>query len=215
MELTSKNILALLLYLCDEMPKQEKRFCELDSVVGDGDHGVTITRGFTEAKKVLLSEGGTPEELFSRMGEAMMSAMGGAIGPIYGTLFQAFAQELSGDSRLSGETLARMFASGLNEIKAVANVKEGQKTLIDSLSPAAASLRESAEKGLDPAEAMALAARGAQEGAKATAEMIAQKGRARFLGEKSLGHQDAGASSLAEMLRLMAAFLANGKEATA
>ena len=191
------------------MPKQEKRFCELDSVVGDGDHGVTITRGFTAAKEAVSSCNGTPEDLFAEMGDAMMAAMGGAIGPIYGTLFRAFSQAVSGKSRLSTEGLGDMFQQGLEEIKMVANVKEGQKTLVDALSPASAALRESAEKGFSPAEAMRQAACAAEEGAQATANMIARKGRARFLGEKSLGHQDAGATSLAELVRLMAEFLEN------
>ena len=203
MELTKENAQSFLLYLCEEMPKQEKRFCELDSVVGDGDHGVTITRGFTAAKEAVSSCNGTPEDLFAEMGDAMMAAMGGAIGPIYGTLFRAFSQAVSGKSRLSTEGLGDMFQQGLEEIKMVANVKEGQKTLVDALSPASAALRESAEKGLSPAEAMR------QAGAQATANMIARKGRARFLGEKSLGHQDAGATSLAELVRLMSEFLEN------
>lgn len=92
MELTKENAQSFLLYLCEEMPKQEKRFCELDSVVGDGDHGVTITRGFTAAKEAVSSCNGTPEDLFAEMGDAMMAAMGGAIGPIYGTLFRAFSR---------------------------------------------------------------------------------------------------------------------------
>jgi dihydroxyacetone kinase-like protein len=209
MELTKENAQSFLLYLCEEMPKQEKRFCELDSVVGDGDHGVTITRGFTAAKEAVSSCNGTPEDLFAEMGDAMMAAMGGAIGPIYGTLFRAFSQAVSGKSRLSTEGLGDMFQQGLEEIKMVANVKEGQKTLVDALSPASAALRESAEKGLSPAEAMRQAACAAEEGAQATANMIARKGRARFLGEKSLGHQDAGATSLAELVRLMAEFLEN------
>ncbi|MGN0563795.1 MAG: dihydroxyacetone kinase subunit DhaL [Candidatus Heritagella sp.] len=207
MELSVKEITRLFAFVADRVIEKEAYLCELDSVVGDGDHGITMTRGWQSAKTALLEGEETLSGKFAAMGQALMSSMGGAIGPIYGTLFKTFAKETEGKEVLDLNTTAEMFEKGLKKIKLVADVKEGQKTMIDALSPAVRSLKESCENGVDFGAAFVLAAEQAEEGAQATVDMIAKKGRARFLKEKSLGHRDAGASSMALMIKAIGEFL--------
>lgn len=210
MELSGKDITDLFVFVVDRIIENEPYLCELDSVVGDGDHGITMTRGWKNAKKALLNCDGTIAEKFSAMGTALASNMGGAIGPIYGTLFKTFAKESEGREALNPETVAGMFGQGLQKIKLAADVKEGQKTLVDALSPAADSLSESAKDGLDLRQALEAAAECAEKGAQATVDMVARKGRAKFLKEKSLGHRDAGATSMAIMVKAMSEFFVQG-----
>lgn len=207
MELSNKDITSLFLFVADIMIENESYLCELDSVVGDGDHGVTMARGWRSAREALLNCNGTIAERFFAMGQALMSSMGGAIGPIFGTLFKTFAKETEGRETLDLQITARMFQKGLQRVKLAADVKEGQKTLIDALSPAVASLEKSCENSLDLVQAFEVAAECAEKGAQATMDMIAKKGRARFLKEKSLGYRDAGASSMAIMMKAMSDFL--------
>lgn len=209
MELNAEDITNLFLFVADTVTANESYLCELDSVVGDGDHGITMTRGWRSAKTALLDCSGTISERFSVIGQALMSNMGGAIGPIFGTLFKTFAKETEGKELLDLQIIALMFRKGLQRVKLTADVKEGQKTLIDALSPAVASLEKSCEDSLDLRQAFEAAAECAEKGAQATVDMIAKKGRARFLKEKSLGHRDAGASSMAIMVKAMSDFLNN------
>ncbi|WP_160559421.1 dihydroxyacetone kinase subunit DhaL [Parablautia muri] len=196
-------------YPTDEWTWDESYLCELDSVVGDGDHGVTMTRGWRAAKEALVDCNGVISEKFAAMGQAMMVNMGGAIGPIFGMLFKTFAKETEGKKTLNLATSALMFHEGLRKVKMTADVKEGQKTLVDALSPAVNSLAESSANGIDLKQAFEIAAECAERGAQATVDMMAKKGRTRFLKEKSLGYRDAGASSMAIIIRSMSDFLNN------
>lgn len=207
MELTVKDITNLFVFVADTVIENESHLCELDSVVGDGDHGVTMTRGWRAAKEALQNCDGTISEKFTAMGQGLMSNMGGAIGPIFGTLFKTFAKETEGKETLDLEAIMLMFRKGLQWVKLTADVKEGQKTLIDALSPAVSSLAKSYVNNLDLKQAFEAAAECAEKGAQSTVDMIAQKGRARFLKEKSLGYRDAGASSMAIIMKAMSDFL--------
>ena len=200
MTLDVEKITALFTAVADEMIAQQAYLCDLDSVVGDGDHGITISRGFHAASEALNNCGGSISERFDAMGKAFSSSMGGAIGPIFGTLFHSFSRECAKAEEIGLNEFNRMFSAGLKNIKLAADVTEGQKTLIDALSPAAESLEKSAAASDSLKQAFEKAAKAAEAGAESTTEMIAKKGRARFLKEKSLGYRDAGASSMAIMI---------------
>ncbi|MDD4690485.1 MAG: dihydroxyacetone kinase subunit DhaL, partial [Eubacteriales bacterium] len=187
MEINAQNITDLFCFVADSVMEKEQYLCELDSVVGDGDHGITMTRGFSAAKAALLTCDGDISVKFEVMGKALMGEMGGAIGPIFGTLFQAFAKETVGKETLTTADFSKMFENGLKMIKIIADVKEGQKTLLDALSPATQSLNESKELNDELVEALKKAAVCAEQGAVETTNMVAKKGRARFLKEKSIG----------------------------
>lgn len=207
-ELDRADVVLLLQYVAERMIAQESYFCELDSGLGDGDHGVTITRGFQAALRPISNPGGTLEQLFLQMGREMMRDMGGAIGPIYSMLFDGFAAGVSGKEVIDLETAAEMFEQGCRKISLGADVKEGQKTMFDALAPAARALRECADAGKGLTEGFCDAAGAAREGAASTTEMMAKKGRARFLREKSIGHMDAGAGSMAAFFEAVYNFLA-------
>lgn len=201
------NAVSLLVYVADEMISRENYFCELDSGLGDGDHGVTISRGWKAAKEVLQQPQDNLEELFVHMGSAMMTSMGGAIGPIYSLLFEGLAKGVSGRDVIDLSVAAAMFENGAEKISLGADVLEGQKTMFDALAPAARALRKAADEGKSLTEGFCAAKEAAGTGAEATVNMVARKGRARFLREKSIGHKDAGAGSMAALFAAFSDYL--------
>lgn len=213
MKMNAQDITNLFCFVADTVMDNERYLCELDSVVGDGDHGITMTRGFSAAKSALLNCSGDISARFEVMGHALMSQMGGAIGPIFGTLFSAFSKVSVDKETVEITDFSQMFEQGLKLIKIIADVKEGQKTMVDALSPAVKSLQKSVELNEDFVEAFKKAATCAEHGAEETVNMIAKKGRARFLKEKSIGHRDAGASSMALIIGSMSTFVSQMCEA--
>jgi dihydroxyacetone kinase len=122
--------------------------------------------------------------------------MGGASGPIFGSIFIAMANEADKKDSIGLDDLSSMFSAALDKVKAIGGAEAGDKTLVDSLIPAVDSLKDSASKKLTLKQAIGLAGSSALEGAQSTKEMIAKKGRSRYLGERSLGYQDAGATTM-------------------
>lgn len=206
MFVNSQGITEMFIYVSDMIINNEKYFCELDSVIGDGDHGITMSRGFSAAKQALLaSSQETIQTKLENMSKALSTNMGGAIGPIYGMLFMSFANIVENKSELALEDFIQMFSDALETIEITANVQPGQKTLVDSLAPAVNALKASKDK--DMAMAFEMAEKMAYEGAQSTADMIAKKGRARFLFEKSKGFQDAGATSMYIFIKAISHYL--------
>lgn len=197
-----------------DMITQERYFCELDLGLGDGDHGITVSRGWKALVEALPEQENTLEAMFLELGDVMMDSMGGTIGPVYAMLFEGFGNAVSGQEEIDLQVAARMFEEGVSEIGVGADVKEGMKTSFDALAPAARALRDAAREGKSLEEGFQDAAAAAECGAQATVDMIAGKGRARFLGEGSVGKKDAGAASMAAMVRSMAMWLAD-REGTA
>lgn len=202
-ELDVRETAQMLLWAAEKMIGQERRFCELDSGIGDGDHGVTISRGFRAAREALLVPVKNLEELFLEVGDRMGSAMGGAVGPIYSMIFEGFAQAVRGRDSIDAAAAAEMLKRAAEEVRAGAGVREGQKTLFDALAPAAAAANEAAQRGEALDGVLAAGAKAAADGARLTADMTAAKGRARFLREKSVGYMDAGAASTAVFLEAL------------
>lgn len=162
--------------------------CKLDSGIGDGDHGVTVARGFDAAQEVARSYEGEPADMLMAVGAAMAASMGGAIGPIYGVFWKevgkAFAQEKS---------IGEAFEAGAMGVMRVGMAARGDKTIVDAMMPCALA----AKAGHSLVESLQLGAKAAREGAMATSDMVAKKGRAKFLREKSVGFVDPGAMSFA------------------
>lgn len=170
---------------------------ELDSEIGDGDHGTTISRGFRAVEdKIGQEPGGSIPGLLKSVGFTLMNTMGGVSGPIFGSIFTAMAKNSEGKDTISLKDLSDMLADSLSKVKELGGAGVGDKTLVDSLEPAVRSLQDSSSKDLALKEALILAERAALEGAESTRDMIAKKGRSRYVGERSLGHQDAGATTL-------------------
>jgi dihydroxyacetone kinase phosphoprotein-dependent L subunit len=206
-KLDARNIGFMLLSVCDTLIDAEEKLCMLDSHVGDGDHGITISRGFRAVKKgILEEEGGTPDRLFMIAGDALSETMGGAIGPIIGGIFCAMGETLRGRREITAEAWVAMLEAALLEAETIGGAKRGDRTLIDALSPAVEEAKKAYQGGASLVVVLEAAAAGALRGAEATKFMTAKKGRAKFLGEKSFGYQDAGATSVSLIISSMASY---------
>ncbi len=166
---------------------------ELDSAIGDGDHGENMTRGFTAVEKKL--EAATPagiSALFKTVGMTLLSSVGGASGPLYGGFFLELAKSSAGKEKLSKGDLGLLLGHGLGDIQRRGKAQLGDKTMVDALSPAVEAFQSSAG---DISVASQAAAERAKLAAQATIPLQARKGRASYLAERSIGHQDPGATS--------------------
>ncbi len=168
----------------------------LDAAIGDGDHGTNMDRGMRAAVAALDEEDpGTARALFSKVGMTVVSTVGGASGPLFGTLFLRVGSALGDATDVSLAQLAAGLRAGLDGVTARGKAEPGDKTMLDALTPAVQALESAAVAGTDKAEALRLALAAAEAGRDATTAMLARKGRASYLGERSVGHQDPGAST--------------------
>ena len=176
----------------DLVERQAIRLTELDTAIGDGDHGTNVLRGFTAVRRKLeVTVTGDLGSLFRLVGMTLISAVGGASGPLYGGFFLEMAKVTAGKACLGKDEISGALAAGLNDIKRRGKAEVGDKTMVDSLSPAVAAL----ESVKELCAAFRAAADAAKTGAEGTIPLQARKGRASYLGERSIGHQDPGATS--------------------
>ena len=182
---------------------------QLDAAIGDGDHGTNMTRGFDAVDKALAAQPDMPPgRVLLVAGKTLVSTVGGASGPLWGSAFKAAGRRLGDSGGLDGEALADALDAALAAVMELGAAAPGDKTMVDALGPAAAALRERTAAGAPLADAVAAAADAAEEGAAATVPMQARKGRASYLGEPSIGHQDPGATSAALIVRALHAVVA-------
>lgn len=172
----------------------------LDRAIGDGDHGENLDRGFRAvvAKIADLAPAG-PGEVFKLVATTLMSTVGGAAGPLYGTAFLRAAKAAE-DPHLDASGVADVLAGALEGVIARGKAEPGEKTMVDALGPAAEAARAAADQGQDPVQVWAAAAEAAATGAEQTEPWVARKGRASYLGERARGHRDPGAQSSAWLL---------------
>ena len=165
----------------------------LDQAIGDGDHGANLSRGMTAAVDGL--SGDTPADVLKLVGRTLISKVGGASGPLYGTAFREVAKALGDGAEADDATFAAALRAGLDGIVRLGKAEEGDKTMVDAWLPALAALDAALGSGSSLGDAAAEAAKGAATGTEATIPMQARKGRASYLGPRSVGHQDPGATS--------------------
>ena len=184
-----------------DVAEQRDYLVDLDRAIGDGDHGENMDRGFKAAVEALgQSQPGSVAEVLKTVAKTLMSTVGGAAGPLYGTAFLR-ASKAAGDGDLDGAGVAEVIAGALDGIQARGKATTGEKTMVDAWTPALEAARAAAESGSDPAAVLEAAATAAEAGAAATEPMRATKGRASYLGERSIGHLDPGAVSTSLILR--------------
>lgn len=185
---------------------------ELDRVIGDSDHGENVDRGFRavvdKVEEEITTEGSTVADVLKLTAKTLMSTVGGASGPLLGTAFLR-AAKAAGSGDLDAATTAAIIDAAAEGITTRGKATEGEKTMVDAWAPAARAAREAAESGQSPVEVLRAAADAAAEGAEATIPMVATKGRASYLGERSAGHKDPGAASTALFLAAAADAAAN------
>ena len=184
-----------------DVSEQRDYLVDLDRAIGDGDHGENMDRGFKAAVEALeQAQPGSVAEVLKTVAKTLMSTVGGAAGPLYGTAFLR-ASKAAGDGNLDGAGVAAVIAGALDGIQARGKATTGEKTMVDAWTPALEAARAAAESGSDPAAVLEAAATAAEAGAAATEPLRATKGRASYLGERSIGHLDPGAVSTSLILR--------------
>ena len=193
------------LVVAQRMIASQDVLSEADRAIGDGDHGVGMSRGF-EAVQARLAPAAqfTPaglDELFKAIGTALLTSIGGAAGAIFGTWFRSGAKSLAGVQTLDAPALAAFLADGLAGVQERGKAREGDKTMVDALAPAARAAGRHREEPLEAA--LQAAAQAAEEGMQKTIGMLAGTGRAKALGERALGYPDPGAISTALILKFM------------
>lgn len=189
---------------CAELFIQHKdELTDLDAKIGDADHGANMARGFTAipAKLDVLADKSIGS-LFRTCAMTLISQVGGASGPLYGTFFLQASRPADGKTTLSHEELCQCFDAGLTGVVNLGKAALGDKTMVDALTPALAALHPRNGDSLE--DAVARAASAAREAAEATVPLIARKGRASYLGERSIGHKDPGAASSALLIEALA-----------
>lgn len=206
MDLDARWARAWLLESARVVGEHRMELMELDRAIGDADHGENMDRGFKAitAKLEDLQIPGTPGELFKLAAMTLMSKVGGAAGPLYGTAFLRASAAAGDAARLDGGALADVLAAARDGIVARGKAGPGDKTMIDAWTPAVDAARGAADSGAGAADVLEAAAAAAQSGAEATDPLVARKGRASYLGERSAGHRDPGAASSALLLRAAA-----------
>ncbi|WP_309064711.1 dihydroxyacetone kinase subunit DhaL [Microbacterium sp.] len=189
----------------DAVTDKREWLTELDSAIGDADHGANMARGMTAAvAKIDAGSASTCDELLKSVGMTLVSSVGGASGPLYGTFFLRMGMTAGAAAELDGAGLASALRAGLDGIVARGKAEAGDKTLFDAMAPAVDAFDAALGDGGDLAEAALSAADAAESGRDATAPLVARKGRASYLGERSAGHLDPGAASTALLFRALA-----------
>jgi phosphoenolpyruvate---glycerone phosphotransferase subunit DhaL len=187
-----------------EVAENRSYLTRLDGAIGDGDHGTNMDRGMKKAlERLQATDGDDIGASLKAVGMALVSSVGGAAGPLYGTLFLQMGQATAGRSELDLAGFADALDAGVQGVVKRGKAEPGDKTMLDALGPALEALRAAGDD--DIAAALERAAEAAREGMEATVPMVARKGRASYLGERSAGHQDPGATSTHLLLRSAAA----------
>ncbi len=207
--MTNEDMLRWLGNIADALHENAQYLTELDSAIGDADHGTNMDRGFTavRAKFPGMQTMDMAGQL-KTVGSTLVSTVGGASGPLYGTAFLRAGSAVANKTDLTTADVVAMLEAFLGGIVARGKAQPGEKTMVDALTPALNAAKVAQQEGASLAEVTARAAAAAEEGMQATIPMLATKGRASYLGERSVGHQDPGATSSWLMLRDLAAVCA-------
>lgn len=208
--LTRDDMVTWLRTYAADMVEQKAYLTELDSAVGDADHGINMARGMTAVLgKLDSAPSSTLGELFKGVGMTLVTSVGGASGPLYGTFFLRLGTALGDAETTDGAGFAAALRAGLDGIVARGKAERGDKTLVDAAAPAIDAFEAALGSGGDVVAAAAAAATAAAAGREATKPLVARKGRASYLGERSAGHIDPGSASTAALFGDLAAALAS------
>lgn len=203
--LDTKQMAAIVEGMAKKIEAEKEYLTELDNEIGDGDHGINLARGFEAVEKKLPSlAGGDIGALLKGVGMQLVSTVGGASGPLYGTAFMKAGMACKGLTEIDGPAFVKAMEAAVDGIKMRGKATEGEKTMLDALCPALKVLQDDVTVGKSLKEALQDAAQAAEKGVEYTKTIIATKGRASYLGERSLGHQDPGATSSLYLLQVLA-----------
>jgi dihydroxyacetone kinase-like protein len=197
------------------MAEQKSYLTELDAAIGDADHGINMDRGMQAVLGKLNGQAnGDVGALFKTVGMTLVSTVGGAAGPLYGTLFLQLGVATAGEAEISREDWSAALAAAVTGVQARGKAEPGDKTMVDALIPARDAFAVAATDGASLQDALRRAAAAAEQGMKDTIPWVARKGRASYLGERSAGHQDPGATSSYLLMQTAADTWAGDAEGT-
>jgi len=205
MPITIEDTLQWLRQLAQACQENRDYLTQLDSTIGDADHGINMDRGFkVVVEKVHAQTESDIGSLLKLVGTTLVSTVGGASGPLYGTAFLRAGVALSGKRELDESDYLALLEAAVEGIQARGKARQGEKTMLDALVPALAAAKAAQAAQLNLAQIARRASEAAEEGMKATIPLVATKGRASYLGERSAGHQDPGATSSWLILKSLA-----------
>lgn len=197
-------VLAWLRRLAEELHQQREYLTGLDAAIGDADHGTNMDRGFAAVSAKLPDlQDADIGTILKTVGTTLVSTVGGASGPLYGTAFLRAGMALTGKQELTAEDVAAGLQAAYDGIVARGRAQRGEKTMVDALGPALDAFKDAVAERRDLTSALRVAADAAEAGMKETIPLVATKGRASYLGERSKGHQDPGATSVTLLMRAM------------
>lgn len=197
-ELTRQHMMNMILRAVENIKANHVHLSELDAAVGDGDHGAAMLRVAEAVLKVIEeNKEDSPALVLEKIGWAVMGIDGGSTGPLMGSFFAGMGQSIEGDEGLDALKLLDMFDAGFKKVQTLTKAQVGDKTMIDALVPAMARFKQAIEQGRSIPEALERSAQAALKGAESTKQMQAKFGRARNLGDRTIGHMDPGAMSVA------------------
>jgi dihydroxyacetone kinase-like protein len=204
-ELTSASLRSLFQAIGDAIEADKGRLSELDGVIGDADHGVTMSIGFTAVNEALakLDESADPTTVFNTAAKSFLNAVGASSGPLYGTAFMRAGAVVKGKATIDRDALADCIQAMAKGMQDRGKAERGEKTMMDAWLPAAEAAQAAKARGADAIACLEAAVAAAEAGAEATKTMLATKGRASRLGERALGHMDPGAASAVTILKAM------------
>ena len=205
MAVRQEEVRAWIAALHEVYAAERDRLTELDAAIGDADHGINLDRGFTAVEEELASlDSGGIQATLQTVATVLIRKVGGASGPLYGTFFLRAAAACAGKLELAAADVATLFQAGVEGVQQRGKAAAGDKTMLDALLPAVAAMRQSLETGGGTAAMLEAGAAAAQAGMLATIPLQARKGRASYLGARSVGHQDPGATSAYLLLQAAA-----------
>jgi phosphoenolpyruvate---glycerone phosphotransferase subunit DhaL len=210
----TETITTWLGYAGQEINAQSDYLTQLDAAIGDGDHGTNMRRGFDAVSKALAGQGEStlPGQLLIVAGKTLVATVGGASGPLWGSALRRAGRALGDAESFDGEQLVSALDAAIAGVVELGAASPGDKTMIDALVPAASAMHDALASGDSLQEAARSAAEAARAGAEATVPMQARKGRASYLGERSIGHQDPGATSAAIILAALSRAVSSSQD---
>lgn len=192
--MTKEKLIKLINDIADKIEENKDYLTDLDSAIADGDHGINMARGFSAVKEKLSTvEDKDCGTILKTVGMTLVSTVGGAAGPLYGTAFMKAGMAVQGKEEISGEDFIKMMEEAINGVKMRGKSEAGEKTMLDSMIPAYDAFKEGLSGGAKSAMEKALKA--SSDGVEYTKTIKATKGRASYIGDRSIGHQDPGATS--------------------
>jgi len=200
--ISSEETIKIIEGIAHEMERNMDYFTRLDQAIGDGDHGINLMKGFRAVLERLDElKGKDIGVILKGVGMILVSHVGGAIGPLYGIAFMKAGSVIGGKSEVGISDIAKMFEAAERGIMDMGKASLGEKTMLDAIHPATIAIRRAAEQNKPLIEAFEISVKAAEEGMKSTIDMVSKRGRSSYLGERSRGHQDVGATSTYIMLK--------------